>query len=297
MEQRSIPIPYKRDALVFEEPLLIKAPDEQESQVDDKADTLRIVKELQEKYNTASTYQIIIRGNDDIYKFWSDSIRLITETGISNDLLLSLLISHLIEKLVYSEVILLLNYLETDVDDMLQPGLKEKIQNYFKGIYLKNSKATGLLVINIEEKSGRTLLIRKQERDKMIWSPAQFQDQQDLLVEIKGLIRKMEIYKKTLNNQIGFIINFKKDNYMVFKTKDLLKKRNKGARCDQTPKNVAEKLLRVINPDIFNIQKVKSTQMCVLQELYLRLFNIDQKEGKIWFLTPIEAQILDIENI
>lgn len=124
-----------------------------------------------------------------------------------------------------------------------------------------------------------------------------FKDQQDLVREIKEMIQKIDGYKKKLNTIVGFITTFKKDNYMVFKTKDLRKKRNKGARCDQTTKSVASNLLKEIYPDIFDIKKIKSIQLCILQELYLKLFNSEMKEEKIWFLSPVQSQLMNIENL
>ena len=297
-DQRSIPIPYKRETLQFEEPKIVKEisklpPSEQLS-----TDTVEMLQRIQEKYDTASTKQIIIRGENNIYKFWSDSIRLLEATGVSKEVLVELLVAHIVQNLLLEETILLLNYLESSGtrDYNLTPELEEHIKIYFRTQYMEGDKLTGILLPSASDKTGRILLIRDTQKEKIEWVPAQFQDQQDLLGEIKSLIAKLQKYRKRLNNHIGFIINFK-GIYMVFKVKDLAKKRNKGARCDQSTRNVAVRVLEYIYPEIFDLKKMKSTQLCVLQELYLRLFSKEQKNNKVWFLSPIESQILDIENL
>ena len=46
------------------------------------------------------------------------------------------------------------------------------------------------------------------------------------------MIQKIDGYKKKLNNIVGFITTFKKDNYMVFKTKDLRNKKSSNISLD-----------------------------------------------------------------
>ena len=113
--------------------------------------------------------------------------------------------------------------------------------------------------------------------------------------------------------------NFK-NNYMVFKVRQLDKKRNKGARCDQTSSKIITLgiLNQIIardpaieakpdyippandyNPPEYTIENTKdktynSTYLCVLQEFLLRLYNYDMKYGKHWFLDPTQAVIMKI---
>ena len=129
-DQRSIPIPFKRDSLTFVEPKIVK-PEEVQVVNDDTSKETKLLTELQERYETGSTYQTIVRGETDIYKFWSDSIKLIEDTGISKDILLDFFVSHLVQVLNYPETVILLNYLEkpTTEKEILHPELKDKIKS------------------------------------------------------------------------------------------------------------------------------------------------------------------------
>ena len=92
--------------------------------------------------------------------------------------------------------------------------------------------------------------------------------------------------------------NFKKD-YIIFKVKDLTKKRHKGARCDQSIKGDAIKLLNDIigEEKYINDKKTSREQVCVLQEITLRLYNKEQKNGVSWFLNQAESTLINIEKL
>ena len=109
----------------------------------------------------------------------------------------------------------------------------------------------------------------------------------------------IESIKSKLNNIVGFIGDFKKD-YMIFKVKQL-KKRNKGARCDQSGKIETLKLLNLIvgseKYTAINTKTINQKQLCVLQEYILRLYDHNKKDGKQWFLDPGEAILIQIEKI
>jgi hypothetical protein len=53
--------------------------------------------------------------------------------------------------------------------------------------------------------------------------------------------------KTKMNNLVGFMGEFKKDGYMVYKLKDLSNKKNKGARCDQSGKTALPNLHKIID--------------------------------------------------
>ena len=102
-----------------------------------------------------------------------------------------------------------------------------------------------------------------------------------------------------LNTLIGFMLNFKTEDYIVFKTKNINNPRDKGARCDQNSnKGKSIELLNSIvetykePPD----KKLYNNVICILQELYLRLFDKERKNKKRWFLSPAEAGLSGIEN-
>ena len=92
--------------------------------------------------------------------------------------------------------------------------------------------------------------------------------------------------------------NFKGD-YMVFKVKDMTKKRHKGARCDQAGKDAAIKTMNGILGETRYLSNsdIGQKELCVLQELTLRIYNKQQKDGKVWFLTPAEAILIKVAKI
>ena len=63
------------------------------------------------------------------------------------------------------------------------------------------------------------------------WSKGESEDYTDLIPEFKKIIYPLEYFSR----YVGFIGNFKNE-YSIFKVKDMNDKRGKGARCDQTGK-------------------------------------------------------------
>ena len=114
---------------------------------------------------------------------------------------------------------------------------------------------------------------------------------------------------KILIDKIGYIIGFisnVENKYMIYKVKQLYnpktKKynpRNKGARCDQAAKTNTIALINLILLEDKYTGKQNPTHkyFCVLQELILRLYDYNQKDGKRWFFSPSETIINDIENL
>ena len=93
--------------------------------------------------------------------------------------------------------------------------------------------------------------------------------------------------------------NFKTENYVVFKTKDVNNSRDLGARCDQNSnKSKAIEILNsIIGVNTYSTQlDIPQREICVIQELYLRLFEKERKNKKHWFLSPPEAVLTNIEK-
>ena len=101
-----------------------------------------------------------------------------------------------------------------------------------------------------------------------------------------------------MNSLVGFMINFKKE-YMIFKVKDLTKPRHKGTRIDQAGKNVTVKILNDIlgKSEYTTSSDINQKQMCIMVEFYLRLYQKQMKNNKVWFLTPSEAILVNIEKL
>ena len=86
---------------------------------------------------------------------------------------------------------------------------------------------------------------------------------------------------------------------MVFKTKDVNNSRDAGARCDQNSNK--GKAIDILNSIVGTYREppsknISQKEMCVIQELYLRLFDKERKNKKRWFLSPPEAVLTNIEK-
>jgi hypothetical protein len=145
-------------------------------------------------------------------------------------------------------------------------------------------------------KNSNQVLLAKNEGDSEKWGEAQSEDWRDLENEI----RKLAIPKDKYNKIVGFMIDFKNE-IMVFKVKQLEKKRHKGARCDQAGKKDALAMLNaILGDEVYTIENTKDIgqkEICVMQELTLRIYERQNKDDKIWFLAPGVAALNKIEKI
>ena len=144
----------------------------------------------------------------------------------------------------------------------------------------------GLLLL---KNNKRQLLI--QDKKNAIWKEAEAEDVDDLA----DTIQSTEIPISTLNTYIGFIGDFKNE-YSIFKVKNMEDKRSKGARCDQSGKSDTLNVLnKIINEDgkytIDNTKKRNKIEFCIIQELMLRHYDEIKKDNKKWFLSTSEIAI------
>ena len=111
-----------------------------------------------------------------------------------------------------------------------------------------------------------------------------------------------------MNMIIGFISLFKAE-YLVFKAKVMSKKRDKGARCDQSGKTETISIINSIlmmnaathrddyKLTIDNTKQRTQKELCVFQEFLLRTFHRKRVNGRKWFFTPCEALLCNIEKL
>ena len=290
---RSIPLEYKRKNLEF---ILPEKVIENIMVDEDLTETNEEIKELFEKINDnllkGSTEQLILRGETDWYKFCSLVIIKMENSGVKRELLLKFLLNHILEELTFNEKLLLLNYLENN----RSTELEKKIYKFFTSQIMQNKQTTGILF----EKEGKIVLIVKKlsgNSDINKWVEGEGEDYQDLAKNIEDLTKLLLPTKTKINTIVGFMIPFKKDD-IVFKVKDMTKKRHTGARCDQSGKAAAIKMMNLIlGEDYYNSSSdVSQKEICVLQEFTLRMFNEERKNNKIWFLTSVEAVLINIEK-
>ena len=137
------------------------------------------------------------------------------------------------------------------------------------------------------------------------WVMAEPEDERDFEL-LLGNIQTEQI--QSMNMIIGFISLFKME-YLVFKAKVMSKKRDKGARCDQSGKIETISIINSIlmtnaatqNDEykltIDNTKQRTQKELCVFQEFLLRTFNQKRINGRKWFFTPCEALLCNIEKL
>jgi hypothetical protein len=120
--------------------------------------------------------------------------------------------------------------------------------------------------------------------------------------------KKYEVMRDHISNMVGFMFKFKKEG-IVFKTKDMLEKRNNtGSRCSGSTKNdIIKRLNRVLETGPFfkegderniyndrNSIEIKKMGFCVIMEIMVRFYTDIEKEKdplvqKTWFFDNEQA--------
>uniref|UniRef100_A0A6C0KTR6 DOD-type homing endonuclease domain-containing protein n=1 Tax=viral metagenome TaxID=1070528 RepID=A0A6C0KTR6_9ZZZZ len=259
--------------------------------VNDEQNGLKILQELNAKFNTAiqasSTTTKIPRGEEDWYKYCGITMRkLIKDFNIPNRLVLEILIEHIVDMLDGGELIELLNYLF--LKDFEPNSFEDMVKKYLEKKIIKTSKQLNGFVVFIKDK--RKIFVFDNSKNK--WVPAEFEDENEINKEIN---ERFIFNKSDFSPLVGFIGYDQKNSYLVFKIKDTQSARNTGARCDEAGK---AKKLQVINSVLgeekYNKDNTKGmgqAELCSLIEFIMRYYNNERKDGKIWFLTLVMAHI------
>jgi hypothetical protein len=285
---RSAPIEFKRTSMEFllsdgskKEALApVSAPQREEG-------GKSIIESMQKNYDEATKKHDKVQGADSWYRYCSVVIPKMEKDGVSRDALLDFLVSHIAEELRFLDILTVLDYLDTHSESEFEKRLKK----YFDDSIITNKGITGMLLQN----TGKQQLVIKKEA----WQVAEPEDYEDLSPQIKQIASRLVPAVAKLNNIIGFMANFKND-YIVYKVKLMTRNRHKGARCDQSNKRDAVQITNdILGRDEYSTtdKKMNHKQICVTQELTLRLYDKENKNGKRWFLTPAEAVLINVEKI
>jgi superfamily II DNA or RNA helicase len=174
---------------------------------------------------------------------------------------------------------------------------------YFDNQILKNPKYAGeegILMMNAQAKTGMQLVVRKNAGSA--WAPAKSSEEWRPYLEA---IAAMMPRESNLSPIIGFVAEFKEKSggrYAVFKIK-YVQEKGVGARCDQISSKqrrltIVNQIMHGLNPSdaasasTYTMESTKdqnTARFCVLPELLLRSYNLLRKDGKHWFLTPVQA--------
>ena len=241
----------------------------------------KILEDMLENYNISNSDQLVAKGEDNWYKYSSVLIKKLEKEGTPREILEDIIISHLIETQFFKETLYILNYL------YYTPNLsqfEQSVKNYFDSKLLESEdkKVKGLLLLTWNKKPVQQLVILSGN----LWKIAEAEDYRDLKSSIKDSI----VPDNQRNSIFGFITNFK-DKDMTFKIREN-KSGHSGARCDQGSKISAEQLNNIRGEKYYNegdIKKMRAGQLCILAEYLFRINDHLKKNGKRWFLTPVEA--------
>ena len=224
---------------------------------------------------------------------------------IKNQKLHYFIAQHIVDELLLADIIFLLNELDENPAKFNVPDEKLKtgeyafkhIKDYLNAKILKGKK--GIKGVLWHDKNKLEYIVKHADEQ---WHMAETEDIKDM-EEVKTA-RETKI-KTSMNKMVGFMNNFKKEDYVVFKTKDTTNPKDSGYRCDQrSMKDTSIDLLNnIINEavgakiDIYvNDKDFWQKKVCIIQELYMRSFDYDKKLEKYWFLSPSDAALINIEK-
>ena len=211
--------------------------------------------------------------------------------NINREMYEKFIIAHLIEYLNFDEKLLLLNYLY--FTDRLSNNEK-MYKEYFDKQLMHDKNISGIIL----PQNGLQKLLIKNDQE---WTFGKEEDYIDLANEIEKLIIR-PVNEEKFNEYIGFVSSFRNE-FNIFKIKNMRDSRNKGARCDQSSKVEAIKILnKIIGNETIDVNQSKNKnkillEICVLQELVLRYYESNKKDAKKWFLTPTEFVINNVEKL
>ena len=318
IHDRSIPLEVKHDKIVVKVPKEVKLNEAIINIKDIPAEIQSIEvlrKMIETNYQIAITLQKIVKGEKNWYMFCHMAIELLKKSGLSEAILHSFIAEHIFDELPLTEVVLILNNYETNpiyntvaVFKYIKAYINKQIllgKRGIKGFLWKNN---GKIIMMVKEQATAVPQVTAVPQSTAVpqataqtavqdpWHIAEAEDMKDLEERLNE--KKTDILSN-LNSIIGFMNNFKMENYVVFKTKDINNPRDLGARCDQnSSKSKAIEILNsIVGLDTYSTNlDVPQREICVLQEFYLRLFERERKDRKHWFLSPPEAVLTNIEK-
>ena len=85
---------------------------------------------------------------------------------------------------------------------------------------------------------------------------------------------------------------------MVYQIKDTTNLRSKGFRCDQSGKSKTISIINKVEKNTSNPKKYIETgkELCIRLEMVLRIFQIENRDNKTWFLDTETAIIYEFQT-
>jgi hypothetical protein len=303
---RSVPLDYKHDMIKFElkqdivKPVIDKR--NLNKMIIDEDENLfpegkRIVDEMKVNYDIAKEFSKqtkVPRGDENWYKHCGIVIRKMSkEYPASRKHLISLLVAHLLELLLFEEKIHVMNYLYS-LDTISQESFEKYAKEYFED----NTITTKDFTVFITYKLNKRMIMVLQDNK---WIEASSEDQRDIATSSETK-KFLTLNKNEYNNLVGFIGYLKGNAGLAFKTKNMNSSRDTGAICKSAGKSKNLALLNeIVGEDKYTIESTKAVkdkdgniiyeavgneELCVLEEFILRYFNLVNHDDKKWFFTP-----------
>ena len=222
---------------------------------------------------------------------------------VPTDVIKKCIMQHFLDEFAVSAATfeLQLQYLNALYEEGIQLREFDRLaREYFDGFILKNDKykgEEGMLFLNSVSKTGVQLVTRKTAESA--WTIAKSSEEwRPYMAKISDMMPK----ESDLAQIIGFMSAFKEKSggsYAVFKIKYVSEK-GTGARCDQISSKqrrltIVNQIINGLHPDVEPIYTMENTKnqntarYCVLSEILLRCYNLMKKDGKCWFLTPVQT--------
>ena len=281
---------------------------ESESEEKENIEGKKIIEEFNANFEITDKYQKnklgrVERGDDNWYKHCGVVIKKMSKAyKLSNEKLISFVVAHMIETLLYEDKLNVMDYLYS-LDTIVENSVEQYAKKYFEKNSIKTEHFQAIILYKLNK---RAILILN-ERNK--WVEAGPEDQREIAMSEEA--KKELVFDKTkFNRVVGFIGYEKNNKYLTFKTKDIDSSRDTGARCDESGKEKTVKKLElfldkssfdklifrpkidkdnaiVVDKDEKPVEEmIGHSEMCVLMELVLRYLNDVEKDSKKYFLTP-----------
>ena len=298
---KTVPLNMKHDKIIIKLPKDIKVNEAviriKNKPLDNLSEWDELTKKIEKNYKLAIEKQIIVKGEENWYMFCHLAIDFLIKNKYDLKTIHYLIAEHMVDELQLPELILILKQVQTNpIFDTSE--VFKYIKIYITKQFLKAKKnLTGFLW---KDKGKEALFVKREDDSEQgnQWHLAEEEDRKEFQEKINE--RKINSISN-LNTIIGFMNNFKTEDYVVFKTKNINKSRDTGARCDQNSnKGKAIDILNsIVGETNFKYQPAKNItqkELCIIQELYLRLFDKERKNKKRWFLSPADAVLTNIEK-
>ena len=310
---RSVPIDYKHDMIKFEINKKIQKP-----VFDDKLEAFKtaklLVEQFKQNFDVVQEYtnKKIERGEHDWFKYCGIALRKIVKDypGIQ-EYLLEFVIAHMIELLLFDDKLDLMNYIYS-LDKLVKDSFEWHIKQYFErnSIIAQVAKNNKTFIVYIMYKLNEEKIMVLDENNTWVETEP---IQKQRIASSKEIQYLLTLDIEKYNKIVGFIGYEKKNVYMIYKTKDMTSKRDRGARCDEAGKDKTIQTLNSIigekkytnentrlkkDPDGNIIHDaISHDELCVIQEFILRYYDKIKKNDKSWFITPYMAIYYKLYNI